>query len=55
MLVKVGHNSMKSVLIFGAFLSLNALKLLFFGVVINYSAFHILFLKNRILRTIRRT
>ena len=36
--------TMKSVLIFGSFLSSNALKLLFFGVVINYSAFNILFL-----------
>ena len=42
--IKVGNNSMRSVLILGAFLSSHALKLLFFGVVINYSAFHILFL-----------
>ena len=46
--IKVGNKLMKSVLIFGAFLSSNALKLLVFGVVMNYFAFHILFLRTYI-------
>ena len=53
--LKVGNNSMKSVLIFGAFLSSNALKLLFFWSSHKLFCFpHILF-KYRILWTTRRT